>query len=260
MTSKTLILFSSLALATAPTFAQTLPGGAEEEGWSFSVGGALLYGPEYLGDDETDVAALPDFSAQWGDRFEASLSRGVRYKAMNSQRFSAGPTLSLSMGRSSDELSDLGFEDIDPSLEAGGFVELASFPFYLDAEVAQGLSGGHEGLSSAMELGLLGRLGSNFFFRAGLSATYGDDQYVDSFFGIDSTESASSDLATYEGKAGLVSTGVTISAFIPQGERGVILGFLSRENLDSELADSPLIETHGDEEQTSLGLVYQFKL
>ncbi len=260
MDIKTFALFSWLAVVTSPAFSQPVPGRAQDEGWSFSVGGAVLYGPEYLGDDETDVAALPNFSAQWGDRFEASFSRGLLYNLIQTERFSAGPSLSLSMGRSSDELSDLGFDDIDPSLEAGAFVELASFPFYVNAEFAQGLSGGHEGLTSSAELGLLGRLGSRFFFRAGLSATYGDDQYVDSFFGIDSAESASSNLSTYEGEAGVVSTGLTISAFIPQSERGTILGFLSRENLSSELADSPLIETYGDEEQTSLGLVYQFKL
>lgn len=239
--------------------------------WSFSVGAGLILAPSYLGDDAYQLSAVPNIKVTYGDNFSASID-GVGYTAIDSRGWRAGALVGYDFGRdedgkspfviAGDETDDLdGLGDVDGTIEIGGFVEYDSRPFTTRVELRQGVNG-HEGLIGEVEVTYGGRLvvaDQMMIFSLGPNITLVDDDYNDSFFGVDADQSARSGLDEFDADGGLLSYGIGGSLIIPFDDHVSTVMIARYERLAGDAADSSLVEERGSENQGTVGLFLSYE-
>ena len=242
--------------------------------WQIDIGGGLQIAPTYLGDDDYVVNLLPALRISYGDRFAISQVDGATFELFKTENFTAGPIARYDFGREEDgeqlfqifgdETDDLeGLGDIDDTIEMGFFAAYQTGPWQVRAEALKGLSGGHEGLVSRVSTAYTIPV-TPFGYRSFLTTTadlrFGDSDWTDTFFGITPNQSADSGLSRFDADGGVTSYGLRTSLITKLSERYTLISTLGYQRLGGDVADSPLVEERGSENQFSAGvfLTYSF--
>lgn len=258
----------SLALCAISTLshAQSRPQ-IDDKGWKLSVGAGALLSPNYLGDDEYALSVVPYIRATYSDKLYASVQEGIGYNLIQTDTFRAGPLLGLEFGRdeetggpfrvSGKDTNDLiGLGDVDTSISLGGFAEYDLGKFTASAKLGKAING-HEGLTGELALrykGILMGYGPPLIYSIGPSLNYGDDQYMESLFGVNNTQAAASGLTAFEAQGGVLSYGLSANAIIPVTNNVAITLFTSVNRLSGDAASSSLVQERGSKDQSFIGL------
>tara|TARA_B100000085_G_scaffold282074_1_gene309912 strand:- start:711 stop:1538 length:828 start_codon:yes stop_codon:yes gene_type:complete len=255
--------------------AQTWQTGENHGGdqWDVSAGAGVLVAPSYFGDDAYQFMAVPDIRVSYGDTFFASMQDGAGYNIIHTAHWKVGPLLRYDFGRDEDgdstfriggdKTDDLrGLGDVDGSLEIGAYVEYDMAPLNLKVELLQGM-GGHEGLVGNASLKYKGRAQLHdkaILYAFGPEIDFADSSYHESYFGVNSRQSAASGLAEYDPGAGVLSYGIGSSAIVPLTDTISTIFFASYNHLGSEAAHSSLVEERGSKHQGAAGafITYRF--
>lgn len=269
----TIFAVLTVSIASALPIEATAQRAGTTEGWSVAVGAGLILAPSYEGDDAYQLSAVPNVRLSYGDDFFASVEGGVGYNLINSEGWRAGPIAAYHFGRdddgqgpfviAGDETDDLnGLDDVDGTVEIGGFVEYTARPFTTRIELRQGLNG-HEGFIGEAELRFGGRAvvaDQMIVFSLGPEITVVDRTYNDAFFGVDEAASAASGLDAFDADGGLHSYGLGASVIVPFTDHVSAVSFARYGRLTGDAADSSLVEDRGSPNQGALGvfLTYTF--
>lgn len=261
-----------IAGVTSPTFAQGRP---VTDGWSVTVGAGGLMTPTYEGDDSYRLSILPNIQVAYGDDFFASVQDGIGYRAINTETLRVGPIARIKFSRSQDgdqpfavtgdDTTDLvGLNDVDTSIELGGFVEYEVSGLTLSAEARQAASG-HEGFVADLGLKWSGRsmaFGPPLIWSVGPRVRLVSDDYNDAYFSVDAAQSIASGLPVYTAGGGVHSYGFGATAILPldRDETWTAVLFAGYDRLAGDVADSPLVQLRGSEDQATLGLFLSYKL
>ncbi|MEM9438925.1 MAG: MipA/OmpV family protein [Pseudomonadota bacterium] len=246
--------------------------GEVAQGWGVSVSAGTILAPTYLGDDAYQLSAFPNIRVTYADRFFASLE-GIGYNVINDEGWRIGPIVKYNFGRdedgdnplaiAGDDTDDLdGLGDVDGTIEGGAFVEYEFEPFTAKVELRQGVNG-HEGFIGNAEI----EYGGSFSFAdqmviysIGPQFTVVDNNYNDTFFGVDAGQSAASGLDEFDAEGGLLSYGVGGTLIVPVTDQVSTILFAEYDRLSGDAVDSSLVEDRGSENQGTVGLFisYQF--
>ena len=253
--------FSSLAMAQAEESVEPSP----TDAWKFSVGAGVVTVPKYPGSDRYKVRALPILGASDGRYFVGGLPGGgvplgVGALIVRDPAWSLGVGLGGGLGKARKESDDSrlhGLGDIDQALRASVFGGYAQRGYALRGNVATDVSGKGQGTLASIELEGRYALTSQLMLSAGPGLTWADRKYTQTFFGIDSAQSAASGRATYRAGSGLDSVRVSLGieyAPAPRWKVGV-RGSIGR--LEGDAADSPITV---DKKQNTVAVFgsYQF--
>jgi MipA family protein len=244
------------------------------QGWNVTLGVGGLYNSAWNGDDEYRLSVLPNIQLRYGDRFFASVQEGVGFNAINSERWRVGPIARLGFGRdedggqpfavTGDDTTDLtGLDEIDTSIELGGFAEYDFGALSVTGEVRQALSG-HEGLVGDVSARLSGfsfAAGPPLIWSVGPRARLVDDTYNEAFFSIDTTESIASGLPVFDAGGGLYSYGVSGVVVVPLDRelKGSLVFLAGYDRLSGDAADNPLVQQRGSEDQFATGVFWSYR-
>ena len=239
-----------------------LPGGYSNPSWT--AGGFVAVKPKYEGSDEYEIVGAPVLYPSFGG-FGGNLAvRGaddIRYRLINANGFMAGPLAGYNFGRDEDDGDRLaGLGDIDGGFVLGGFVGYRVAPWLVfDVSYHRTLSGDVDGgqlrfgaeteMPVSRSVSLLGRIG----------ATYADENYMASYFGVSAAQEASSTfgLTAYDADAGIKDVHVELGARVKMSERLTFKLTGRYSQLVGDAADSPVIET---EDQFSGAASITYKL
>lgn len=233
------------AIPSTATFDEGRFGGIGQtlSDWDVMVGAGAIYAPKFEGSDEFEIVPVPVISATFGRVRVDPDGLTVNVLESNGFKFTLNGGYEFGGGRKESDSRHLrGLGDVD----AGGIVgvqvsyEMGPMEFYAKMEKT---IGGSESL--------LGEVGANvshhvdrFILSAGASATFADDNHMDSYFGVTAAQSARSGLRQYNANAGLkrfdLEASVTYLAtenWFVQGQAGV--GFLT-----GDAKDSPIVQDH----------------
>ncbi|MEM1133281.1 MAG: MipA/OmpV family protein [Pseudomonadota bacterium] len=244
--------------------------GIVKDDWQFTLSAGSLVMPNYPGDDEYLVALLPNIQVRYKDILDASI-QGIEVSAIRTGGFSAGPVARVDFGRDSEgampfaiiggETDELdGLDEIGITAELGGFVRYQTGPIRLQAELRNGING-HESLVGSLSATYntrlaLGKTGA--FLTVGPSLSFADSDYNNAFFGITPEASAASGLDTFEADGGLNSIGLDLTFAKPLNQRFAIFFFANYDRLVGDIADSPLVQERGSENQFMAGLFLSY--
>lgn len=244
------------------------PAAGQEEGWNGYVALGAVAVPDYEGSSDYEPAPL--FAGKAGyDSYYLEL-RGMELRANVSplSGWEFGPVIGVRGGRDdvkNDRVDRL--REIDDVVEAGGFVKASlhglvdpsdqlSFGF----EVKTAISGDEDGTTLSFgpsySFSPMERLRLGF----GLSATFADSDYVDTYFGIDAADAGRSGLRAFDGEGGLKDIGMSLNASYQLSEHWGIMGFAGYTQLVGDAADSPIVDDEGSAGQAIVGIgaMYRF--
>lgn len=244
---------------TAAPIADFLPG--VPAGWIVTLKGNLRVGPSYPGSEDFSFIAYPSLSfrrAGTPERFSAP-DDGLSFSFLEDSFLRFGVVGRFQGGRYLDDDRRLiGLEKVDWTVEPGVFVEYWPLEFLrARAEIRRGFHG-HEGFVADLGLDLVQTYGA-FTFSAGPRLALGDDEFMETYFGVTPVEAALNGQVTpYRPSGGLVSVGAVAGVTYDWSQEWSSTAFLSYKHLVSEAADSPIVKRFGSEHQLGFGLTLSY--
>jgi len=230
------------------------------------IGPALLYSPDYLGSDDYELSAAPAIDLNIADVFliEETFT-GLGLFALkgpkDKQLFAIGGLLHYDGGRDEDDNDALeGLGDINPTLEGGAFALYQSGGFSMKTGIVHDLADGHEGLLVLADIGYRATVSENLWIQLDAGATWADDRYMQSYFGIDGSQAAGSAYDSFDAGAGFRDVEIRLTSAYSLSPTWRVLSGVTIQQLLGDAADSPIVAESGSATQANLfmGLVYEF--
>lgn len=228
------------------------------------VGIGVGMAPDYLGSTHYDVVAAPIFryTFKGSERYIQVLATELSFNLLNHPNFVLGPVVNYRPGRDEVENSQVNkMEEIDDTVDVGitaGYVWknkanprhrfITSLTYYMDA--------------GSVYNGWLVQAGARYWYpiskpidiQVGVGATYGNSQYMDTYFGVGSKDSSKSGLKKYSADAGLRDVNAQVAAVLHLSPNWHLAAGVKYFGLLSDASDSPIVEDAGDSDQFVAGM------
>lgn len=156
-----------------------------------------------------------------------------------------------------DVLNGLG--DVDRAYEAGAFARLKRGPARFRFNAVHDVAGGHDGLVLDFSAGLQLPL-ENPWLSLRIATTWVDDNYMTSYFGINTVQAARSALGPFTARSGFKDVRFSVGSRIALNAHVSALLSVGYTRLVGDAADSPIVAAHGDADQffAAVGAIYSF--
>lgn len=225
------------------------------------VGGGLIYSPEYSGADDYEVTFVPIIA---GQMLIGSASELYALGQNAGLKFSLSPTIEFGVngyyrfGRdSSDDALLTGFGDIDAAVEVGPFIRFnASKAWSVGLTSGFDVADAHDGRTVTADVKYLERVGEPLFLGLSAFASFGDDDFMSTYYGVPAGLAAAGRPA-HAPDAGLFEVGVKANATLFVRPRWFVRGDLGVSRLMGDAADSPLVQEETQFKATA-GVGYRF--
>jgi outer membrane protein len=251
--------------AAAPAMAEEEMPIAPADGLHGSIGIGLGTRPAYEGADEKKTRLTPSINLFYGDRyFLTGMTAGAnlwKHTTAQGLRINAGPLLALRHGRDEDGNDALaGLGDIDRSLDAGAFVRFRKDGWQARADIRKDVTNGDGGATVNLSAGYGMPVSQNLHLRANLDTTWASAAYMNTFYGINATQSANSGIAQYTAGSGFKHVGASLAANYAISREWAGFASLRATQLIGDAADSPIVATLGSKNQlaATVGIKYRF--
>lgn len=209
--------------------------------WHFVLGAGAIYKPEYEGSGKYKISPIPVVSAVFFDRISIDPT-GIGIKAYETGPFRFDVNLGYDSGRKEDDADALrGMGDIDFGATIGGKASYSLGPAGFFVSVDKTI-GGSDGLLAKAGATITQPLSEHFILGAEASATFADNKYMQSYFGVNSRQSARSGYARYKAEAGIKSVDLSASATYLFDDNWLVKGEQSVGLLTGDAADSPIVK------------------
>lgn len=253
-----------LTLCAAPAAAQD-DDSADDGGWIVTVGAGAQAYPKFPGADDLGIYPMPIVGLRRAGRpvpLEAP-DEGFGFGLLGEDSpINIGPAVNFQRKRRQQDVG-LAVENVGWTVEAGGFVEaFLGENFRIRGEARQGING-HRGLVGDLGADLFARSGGgNTVFSIGPRLRWGDNDYMDAYFGVSPEVSIQTPLATYNPGSGIYAVGGTAGLRLDIGGGFAIHGYGRYDRLVGDAADSPIVTQVGSRNQWGggLGLSYSFRV
>jgi MipA family protein len=251
-----------LVLAT-PAFAQEGPSQGNRVGGFIAVGPGIA--PEYDGADTLRVIPFVAGDVRWNGLDIQVRGLGGRVDLASNPRLAFGPVANIRLGRDDADVPVGDLADIDAAVELGGYVAYR-FGGGLDGQgalssefsVVQDVSDSHDGLLATAGVSYAAVRRRSLAVDFDLRATWVDEDYAVTYFGVDAVGAAASGLAEYRPGSGVRDVGVGVNAAYWFTPRLGLAGRAGVSYLLDEAADSPIVED-GDRWQPTVGLALAYR-
>ncbi|MGL4395605.1 MAG: MipA/OmpV family protein [Hyphomicrobium sp.] len=253
-------------LAAALFAVSFAPVAAAQSSIDLQAGGAAVVTPKYEGSKEYEVRGFPIVApAGAADGSDGGFVqfRGiddVRFRALNYSGLEFGPLAGYRFGRDEDDADRLnGLGDVDGGLVVGAYVAYNFGMFKPFLSYHHQVTGDDAG--SVMRFGAETRfaLTSGVALTAIAGASYADDDYNSSYFGVTAAQSAASGLAVHDADSGIKDVYLSLGTDIPLTDVISLKLGARYAHLLGDAADSSIVET--DHQFSGLvGLTYKFSL
>lgn len=255
---------SAAVLTAAGVFAMVGGAPVQAKEWVATVGARVTSSPPYEGAGYNVARPSPTINLRPADRpYRFSPPDGGATVALfDTDHFSIGPVVRIRYNREiTGKLA--GFREIDWAAEPGGFVDIWPTRWLRGhAEVRKGV-GGHTGLVADLG-GDLVYTGSKFDASIGPRLGWGDQKYLNRYFGVTPAEALLSPLVSrpYTPTAGRRYTGLSVAAAYHLDRHWTVKADFGFRTLADKAANSPIVRVAGATDQylASVGLSYSFNL
>lgn len=193
---------------------QTVPSSALSTGAAhLTLGAGLANTTLYVGSNQRRDLFVPTLQSTWGNGWFAGFPRGIGYNLSDDPRVEYGLRATADMGRkqsASAALKGLGTIGLRPEL--GEFLSYSlTERLKLNTSIRYGSGSDSQGALLDMGFRYLRPLDENQFLTFGIVATYANSNYMQSYFGVNAAQAATSKYAQYTPGAGIREVDLTVS-------------------------------------------------
>jgi outer membrane protein len=218
--------------------------------------------PDYEGSDDYEFVPIPFARVAFDNGMFATI-QGVTAKAnlIPSQTWRLGPMYNYRGSRSrvdNNRVDDM--QNVSDASELGAFAGFDYNSWFGSLEFLADVGDAHEGWLGTAKAGYNWAASKSWTLSFGLSATYADDDYMETYFGVSGRDSARSGLREYDADEGLKDVGfdLGISCQFTENWGGRLLG--NYKLLLDDADESSPVTDEGSQHQFFLGImaVYTF--
>jgi outer membrane protein len=225
------------------------------------VGLGVGVAPDYEGSDDYQAIPMLMLKGNYDSGRSFSLmGTNLRVNFVPSREYSFGPLLNYRQERDDVDNDRVdAMKDIDAAFEAGVFGGVDIDSWQLGAELLADVSDEHDGMLAKVSVGYRWKAAPDLTIIPKVSTTYADDNYMDTYFGVNSGNRGSSHLPDFEADSGLKDVGFSLAVdYTPWAQWG-ISGILSYSALLNDAKDSPIVDDEGDDKQMYFGLMGTYR-
>lgn len=235
------LTFATWATAQSADEGEFTGPGSDREGGKVSL--SVASKADYSDGDGPRASVMPSIEYQWANGWFAGTNRGVGYNFSKEPTLQYGLALGLDMGRKESATGALaGMGNIDPKVEMGAFanyalnrnLRLSSVLRYGSGESGQGATV-NLGANYSLDLAPQWRLG------LGASATWANSHYMQSYFGVNATQSQQSGHAVYSPSSGFSEVATSLNLSYQLTPRISLTGGLKASSLVGDAKNSPIV-------------------
>ncbi len=226
-----------------------------------TVGLGVGMTPDYEGSDDTTGVPMFMFNHMYDSgRYVKLMGANMKVNLLTNKQFHLGPALNYHMGRDdvdNKRVDDM--RDIDDALEAGGFAVLKIENVLIGLEILADVSGEHDGWTSKGTVNYNWKVSPNLAITPGVFMTWADDDYMDTYFGVNSSNVGSSGLSKYKATSDIKDAGINLAAHYTPWDKWGIMGLFSYKTLLNDAKDSPVVDDEGNDKQLTLGVMATYR-
>lgn len=204
---------ASPATPEAPFNAQEVGQTAKPKQWDVKLGAGLMVAPKYEGSNHYTVFPMPYFAISWRDRVSLG-PEGLNINLLREPNHRFGVGLTYNPGRDErgssffgtslsgpdERLRGLG--DIDPALGIRAFGSYKISPVLFRASFTKYTGDQNDGMLVNLGISLPYHVLKKLILNPGISTTWADHNYMQTFFGVTPQQSASSGLSAFNARSG----------------------------------------------------------
>jgi MipA family protein len=229
---------------------------------ALSVGAGVGLVPDYEGSEDYKGVPLLFARAGWNSgQYVQFFGNMLKANLIAGNTWSVGP-LARYRGKRDDNVDNnkvKRMREIDEAIELGGFVGYMIDNWHVSFLVAQDVSDAHDGMVATLEAGYTINLDEGVKLGISVSSSYADDDYMETYFGVDADNANRSGLSQYGADGGIKDFGTMVNlAYAPWQNWGVT-GILGVKWLLGDAADSPLVDDEGSETQLFSGVMATYR-
>jgi outer membrane protein len=236
----------------------------EDRNWNVTLGAGVANLPEYAGSDDTKTRALPLVSVRYGRFFiggvpGAGTPAGLGAYLHESNRWSLGIAVSGDVTKPREESDDphlRGLGDIDSTVRGGVFASYTLNWFTLRGSVLSDIGGNDQGTLVSLDAEARYSPSDRLTFSAGPGLTWANEEYTQTFFGVDVEQAANSGFAEYTPEAGIALVRLSFGANYRLTSHWNLGARLSAARLDGDAGDSAVVE---DKNQNTYALFVTYR-
>lgn len=244
------------------------------------IGVAFGAFPDFQGSDDVSAVGLPlvdirqeEFMFIRGASVNPNDGYGsIGWNALNfgysrsgERKFglSVGPMIRFGAGRDEDDNSALsGLGDIGDSAGSGVFIEARAGNWTADiSSTSQDAGDAGDGLLVAIRSSYTALINGRFSITPAVFAGWGDDDYMQGFYGVSNAQATRSGLTQFNAGSGFKDVGFQIGTTYSLSENFLINGQVGYQRLLDEAADSPIVDRNDssrDQYRALFGIAYKF--
>lgn len=252
---------AALTLSTAVHAQSTPPG----DGWNVVLGLGVISTPEYAGSDNQKVIPAPVVVATHGRWFLGALPTsgvpfGVGYDLVRTPQWRFGLAAGSGFAKPREESDDArlaGLGDIDATAQVAAFGSFTEQWLTVRGAVTTDVGGNGHGTFGLFEVEGKWPVAEGLTLSIAPGLSVADSRNLQTFYGIDSAQSARSGRAEYHPGAGLSAVRLAFGGdyrFTPQWGLGARVVF---SKLRGDAADSPITQDT-NQNTFSLFTTYRF--
>jgi outer membrane protein len=218
-----------------------------------TVGLGPKYSPDYLGSDDYDLDLDFAFFLKL-KRFEASNS-GLSFDFLRERNVALGPLIKFTSGRkerANEALTGLG--NISKAIHLGGFVQYTLNNYSFRLAVLKNITSWNQGWHGFFRISSLLLNRGPWALVGSFKATWGNNDYSATWFGIDDEQSGNSGIPTYDAGSGMRDVALELSSLYALSEKWSINASIRYRHLLSGAADSPLVADYGSPHQLTASI------
>lgn len=229
-----------------------------------TVGLGVGVAPDFEGSEDYEAVPLPLIMVRFtnhmsvllaGNRLEVDLLPDPKWKLGVAAEF---------LGKRDDDVENdvVGLlDEVDASFMVGPMLGFENRTWKFGVVGLSDMSDSSDGTIVRLSTGYKKQLNRGWRFSINAFTTWADDDYMESYFGIDGSNSLRSGLSMYEAESGIKDVGITIPVFYdPCNYIGVVCA-VGYKRLLGDAEDSPIVNEEGNENQLFAGfaITYTFQ-
>lgn len=236
------------------------------------IGLGAHYSPDYEGGDDYEAGIAAFGRYNWGSGRYVSLGgtsgseKAVRLRANlvstdQSDVWEFGPLLQYRLERDDVDNNMVDrLNDVDAATELGVYGGFKSGPWAAGVGFVADVSSEHDGYLVYMKGKYDIVANDSFSMNLGAHVTYADEEYMDTYFGVNGNESVRTGLPVYNADSGFKDVGIGLTAHYRFTKTWGLMGNVGYTRMLSDAEDSPLVDGVGDENQYSgvVAVTYSF--
>ena len=246
-----------LIIFTLCTFLSVSVGIAAEphKNWDIILGATAQFSKVYEGSDGYRLEPLPYFHVLWHDMIELD-PEGINAFLIGNEKANAGVGLTYDWGRQQKNIHALygsrhpqslqGLGNIDPSLGLKAFANYTIRKIEFGLEAVQYTGNQNDGLLFNFSAERSYHYRKRWIFTPSISTDYGDDCYMQAYFGVTPTQASRSQFQAYDVGAGFKDVTIGLNSIYQWNPHWFVATDLSVQKLVGDAATSPITRSDID--------------